>query len=224
MLAVGMAAALGCVRLGFWQLSRLAERRAFNREVSARLDRAPVAPEALPNDTAARRFRAVRLEGAFDYDREIALTSRTRKGAPGVHVFTPLRRAGNDTAILVNRGWVYAADGVVADLTRMREADTATVLGFAERFIASDRPIASSANPRAVHRLDLEQLRTRFPYPIAPFVVVWTDSVVGPPASAPRRLGAPELTEGSHLSYALQWFSFAIIGVAGMVAFIRRSR
>ena len=207
-------------------MSRLAERRAFNRQVAEGLAREPVGPERLPADTSARRFHAVRVNGAFDYDREIVLTSRIRRGAPGVHVFTPLRRAGNDTAVLVNRGWIYSPDGAEADLSGWRDADTVAVSGWVDRFAEpSSRPITASANPRGVHRLDFVQIRKRFPYPVAPYVIVWTDSVAAPRASTlPARLGTPDLTEGSHLSYAIQWFSFAAIGLVGIVVFIRKTR
>jgi surfeit locus 1 family protein len=231
-LVIGSAAVLACIRLGFWQLGRLAEKRASNQEVAKRLARQPIPVERLPAgaDTAARRFHQVRLEGTLDYDREIVLTARVRRGSPGVHIFTPLRRAGNDTAVLVNRGWIYSPDGIQADLARWRDADAVTVHGYTDRFTpppstSPPRSIASSANPRAVHRLDYEQLRPRFPYPIAAYTVVWVDSVASAQAQTlPVRAGLPELSEGSHLSYAIQWFGFGLIGSVGMVFFIRKGK
>ena len=106
------------VRLGFWQLSRLDERRAFNARRAL-----PLSQPEIPFDSLRDRepYRRVGIEGTPDFDHEIALSGRSRNGSPGVHVVTPFRRAGNDTAVLVNRGWVYAPDAATADLSRFRE-------------------------------------------------------------------------------------------------------
>jgi hypothetical protein len=62
------------------------------------------------------------LRGTLDYDNEIVHTLRGRGGSPGVNILTPLRRVGNDTAVLVNRGWLYAPDGITVDTKPWREA------------------------------------------------------------------------------------------------------
>jgi surfeit locus 1 family protein len=225
LLILGSAAVLGCFRLGMWQLDRLEQRRAFNRSVAERLAAAAVPLERLVLDTTAR-FRRVHVRGAFDYAEEIVHTSRVRRGVPGVHILTPLRRPGNDTAILVNRGWVYSPDGIEVDLTRWRDSTRAIVSGWLDRFAeASPRPVASSRNARAVHRLDHAQLRERFPYPIAPLILVWSDRAPQPADSLlPVRPAPPSLGEGSHKSYAFQWFSFGIVGILGIGAYLLRGR
>jgi len=43
-----------------------------------------------------------------------------------------------------------------------------------------------------------------------------------PARGLPRRWPAPALDDGPHLSYAIQWFSFAIIVLAGTAALLRR--
>lgn len=222
-LVIGTLAVLGCIRLGIWQLDRLSEKREANATVSQRLTKPPIAPELMPNDTSQLRHHRVAVSGTFDFDNEIVLTSRVRQGAPGAWILTPLRREGNDTAVLVNRGWVYSADGATVELQAWREPATASVSGYTERYSGvQGRPVSSSLNPRAVHRVDLDSIRQRFPYPVAPYIVVWTDTAAAPPATrVPERVGFPSLGEGSHLSYAVQWFSFAAIGVIGMVAFLR---
>jgi cytochrome oxidase assembly protein ShyY1 len=50
------------VRLGVWQLSRLAERRAFNAELTSRAITAPVSLDELPADSALAHFRRVKIE------------------------------------------------------------------------------------------------------------------------------------------------------------------
>ena len=67
-------------------------------------------------------------------------------------------------------------------------------------------------------RLDRESLRSRLPYPLYPLYIRQVpDSTL---ASFPRRLEPPALDDGPHLSYAIQWFSFALIALifAGVIA------
>ena len=86
------------------------------------------------SDTATAHFRRVRVRGAYDYPNEIVLTLRGRNGSPGVNILTPIRRAGNDTAVLVNRGWVYSPDGVTVETKQWREGDSVDANGFVEVF------------------------------------------------------------------------------------------
>ena len=86
---VVLAIVLGAifVRLGFWQLARLGERRAANRAVAAQLAMAPepFAAVARAPDGVNRRAR---VEGALDYQSEFVVTGRSRNGSPGVHIMT----------------------------------------------------------------------------------------------------------------------------------------
>src|SRR5256885_643269 len=109
-LVLAFAAAALCVRLGVWQLSRLRQRRAWNAVIAARLAAPPVTPTALPADSGAAHYRTVHVAGRPDYAREVVLTNRSRQGSPGVEVLTPVRVAGSDTLLLVDRGWVYSPD------------------------------------------------------------------------------------------------------------------
>src|SRR5918998_6664213 len=90
-----LSVAAVCVRLGVWQLSRLAERRARNAEAAASMHGAPVALADLAGDSLAPRFRRVRVSGSFDFEHELVVTGKTRQGSPGVHIITPLRQDGS---------------------------------------------------------------------------------------------------------------------------------
>ncbi|MDQ3698804.1 MAG: SURF1 family protein [Gemmatimonadota bacterium] len=221
-----------CVRLGFWQLDRLDQRRARNADVAARLS-APAIPVALlPADTAAARWRRVRLEGTWDFDREIALTGRSRAGSPGVNLITPLRLHGDTLAVLVNRGWVYSPDATTVDLALWREPDRAAIEGYALTIPAAQgTDPRSSRDPRAWHALDAAYIADLLPYPVAPFyVVALADTVPRSEervaaggregTSTPARLVPPVLDDGSHWGYAVQWFSFAVIAIVGVSALI----
>ena len=210
------------VRLGFWQLSRLHERRAHNALIAAqRLDR-PVAFTTLPRDTAAAHYRAAFIEGRFDYGHELVLASRLRQGSPGVELLTPMFVAGSDTAVLVNRGWVYSPDAASVDLARWREGDSTRVAGYVETYPPDDGVTTSAFGPRVVRRASRSEIAAKVPYPVAPYYLIVTSDSAG--RDHPARRAEPVLDEGPHRSYAIQWFSFALIAIGGAAAVVFRER
>jgi surfeit locus 1 family protein len=219
-LALGAAALF--VRLGFWQLSRLHERRAHNAVVAAQRLDPPLEFAALPRDTGAAHYRAAHVEGRYDYEHEIVLASRTRGGSPGVEILTPVRVAGSDTAVLVDRGWVYSPDGATVDLARWREGDSARVAGYVATYMPDDGVTTSVFGPRVVRRASRSEIAAKVPYPVAPYFLIVTSDSAGP--NHPVRREQPVLDEGPHRSYAIQWFSFALIAIGGAAAVVFRER
>jgi surfeit locus 1 family protein len=219
---LAIAIAIACILLGCWQIRRLWARQKANDIVAGRRFTPEVELDSLPRDTAAAHFRRVHVKGIYDQAQEIIYTLRGRNGSPGVNILTPLLRNGKDTAVLVNRGWVYSADGTTIDTQPWRETDALNGHGFVETF-PTQGPFAppNPARPRSFRRLDRSALAKVFPYPIANYFVVLTDSSTSP--SAPPRVEQTPLDEGPHRNYAIQWFSFAAISIIGLVFFIRRT-
>jgi surfeit locus 1 family protein len=219
--AFALASAILFVRLGLWQVDRLHERQAWNATIThARLNH-PLPLMRLPNDTSAAHYRAATVDGRFDYDNELILSNRTRRGSPGVELLTPVRIAGTDTAILVNRGWVYSPDGTSVDQARWREGDAAHLAGYVELF-GTDTAITTAANPRIIRRVGRLDVTSKLPYPVTPFYLV----AVGDTADLrhPARRDLPVLDDGPHRGYAAQWFSFALIALVGAAIVVRRER
>ncbi len=212
--------ALICARLGVWQLSRLAERQAWNTHLEERLAAAPVEVTLLPPDTAAGHYRRVSARGRFDYTAQVALATRSSQGSPGVHVLTPLR-LDNGAIAMVNRGWVYAPDAMTIDAAKWREheGDTITVTGYAETWSGRETvPVPDGT--RVVRALDSSAVARLVGEPVLPYYIAQTsDSARG--SARPVRLSEPVLSDGSHRSYAIQWFSFALIALVGGTLLVR---
>lgn len=222
--AVVMAAV--CIRLGIWQVGRLAERRAANAALAAQLDAPAVTWGEALRDSSRARFRRVQLTGRYDYSRELVLTSRGMRGAPGVHVLTPLV-VDSGPPVLINRGWAYAADGMTVDLSKWHEGDSATVDGYVDAFVPVRGMVSTVTQPRGVRYLQRDTIEARIGERIAPFLVVQRlGAVQGDTLDHLIRVELPPLDEGSHQSYAIQWFAFAAIalGGAGVVATRARGR
>ena len=204
------------VRLGVWQLDRHQQRRAFNADRAARLSAA-----AAPFDSVRRVqegwLRRSILEGEPDYEREFVITGRSRNGSPGVHIMTPVKQAGSDTAVLVNRGWVYAPDAATVDLNRWRESRT-SFSGHTDTMpTPATPPQLKNRGLRSLSRAGVDSL---LPYPFHSLYLVAHDSV----PDSPARLSQPALDAGSHLSYAIQWFCFAAIAIGGAVIVWHKAR
>lgn len=244
LLAVAAAAAALFSGLGLWQLDRHAGREARNDTLRVRLE-APAVDAGrvrIAGDTLA--WRRVRLRGRYDYDREIVLRGRAHGGTPGVYVVTPLRREAG-RAVLVVRGWLPAADGVHAPLARGRPAsrpDSAvTVTGVLLPSVSEARAALArdtvDGEPRLVaSHVDVAALADSLPYPVADLYAqrvsaaggAYDRSERGESAGAgnggelPAAVAAPSPDPGPHLWYALQWFGFAVIALAGTGAYLYR--
>ena len=207
-------------RLGVWQLHRLAERRAWNAHLEQRLASPPVPVAALPADSAAGHYRRVSARGIFDFASQVALAGRSSQGSPGVHLLTPLRLA-DGAVVLVNRGWVYAPDAMTVDAARWREheGDTVVVTGYAETWSGTET-VPVPPTQHVVRTLDSTAVATRVGAPVLRYFIVQTSDSAAAPAR-PVRLGEPVLDDGSHRSYAVQWFSFSLIALVGGALLVR---
>lgn len=243
------------VRLGFWQLSRLDERRALNESVAARLDAPAITDAAELEDTTGLGYRTATVSGRFDGERSIVLPGRSYRGVPGVHLLTPLRLDGRNDAVLVNRGWVPSADAATIDVADFYTSGDITIRGLVLPFPGAAQSLAQrprveseaapgSTSPRASRTaadaasgsgsgnafrrvwftVDEDRIRGQYPYRLLPALVQQLPAAAGQAPRYPRQLDPPPLDEGPHLGYALQWFSFALIGVLGWVALALRGR
>lgn len=218
-----IATALIFSRLGVWQLQRLHERRTRNDALAARL-RTPALPlSQLPADSAGAHWRRALVTGSYDFDHQIVLSGRTHDGSPGVQILTPMHPENGGPAVLVNRGWVYSPDAASVDLGKWDEPPHETVTGYVEDFVHGGRGVARlPSHPNAWTRLDAEELRTAFPFPIAPYYVVALDTLAEYrlahqiPGVTAVRLELPQMDDGPHLSYAIQWFTFAAVALVGV--------
>ncbi len=226
-LLAALAMAVLCVRLGFWQLSRLEQKRAMNRARRQALE-APVMAWRPGMNTASFR-RRIQVTGSYDPIRQILLRGRSNGGMPGVEVLTPLRIEGSGAAVLVDRGWLPAADGATARPEDYPEPGVRRVVGFVEPGApAGAQPrlrmarTAEGAMLLGASRVVLDSLGRFFPYPLLGFTVrALPDSAA---SAMPVRAAPRPLDEGLHLSYAVQWFSFAFIILVGSGVLVFRSR
>ncbi|MGE5226285.1 MAG: SURF1 family protein [Planctomycetaceae bacterium] len=227
LLLVAIVVAATCVRLGLWQLSRLHGRRQVNAVIAANFAQPPRPLQDLMahTDPASLGYRQAEVRGTYDPAHEVILFGRSSaEGRSGNQVLTPL--VMNDgTTILVNRGWVPPQD-VTTPLTGEAAAPTGPVDVSGILFPPDARtPPAPGATPSPVVTIvNLEQLSAQMPHPLLPVYLLLQHQQPAQPGPLPEPPPMPVLDDGPHLSYALQWFSFATIALVGYVVLVRRDR
>ena len=237
-LVVALGLAL-LIRLGFWQLERLAERRAGNAHLVAQLDMAPLDLSGQAPLPANVDLRRATVRGSYDFAQELVLRNRALNGAPGVHLITPLRIAGSDRAVLIDRGWI-PYDQAAPTLRKAFDgpADEVEVRGILHASQArlnslspADPPL-SPERPRLDEwfRIDIPHIQQQIPYSLLPIYLEEGQPNLAalPPMASSDALPRPDiqvdLSDGPHLSYAIQWFSFAAILLVGYVTlFVKQS-
>jgi cytochrome oxidase assembly protein ShyY1 len=219
--------AYGCWWLGEWQFSRLDERRDKNAHISRNLELPPAPVEqvlSVGEEVAPDEYwRKVRATGTYLADEQVAVRYQTRDGQAGVDVVTPLRVDGSDALLLVDRGWL--ATGNTGDaVTQLPEppSGTVTVVGWVRPDATGDSIAVSSGSTRAISSDAIGETLD------APLYDGWVDLARQRPKSAQplERTDLPDLTEGPHFFYGLQWWFFAALAVFGFgyLAFDERRR
>jgi surfeit locus 1 family protein len=227
------------IRLGYWQLERLEQRREFNARVQAQLDAEPLelnrvlherSSQQTADDVQGMEYRSVEVTGVYDHENEVVLLNQAWQNRLGVRLLTPLLIEGSDSAILVDRGWVPHEDYTEGRLENFYETGSVTVLGvFRNSQTRPDIGWRSDPDPVPGERqisffmANVDRIQQQVPYTLLPVYVQQspTPGVDGLPNRAALSL---ELTEGSHLGYAIQWFVFAAILFFGYPFFVKREQ
>jgi surfeit locus 1 family protein len=198
------------VALGFWQLDRLDARKAQNELVVARAAAEPVdVGEALDPASDAEavddlRFAAVTVTGT--YEGEAVVVRATQDGLSGGRVFSPLVLADGEE-VMVLRGFVaQGSDGSIP--APEPPTGEVTVEGFAIP-VRRLEPIARQSLDDAASTADGERL---------PVILQASEA----DSDQLQVVPPPDLDEGPHLSYAVQWFLFAAVVAVGYPLLLRR--
>jgi cytochrome oxidase assembly protein ShyY1 len=224
------------VAAGFWQIDRLDTRRADNALITARMAEAPAeVSTVIPLDASvagdeldAVRYRPVLARGTYLVDETVMVEHRTFNGAPGGWVLTPLLLE-DGTAVVVNRGFIgfTRAGDLAAPDPPSGEVVVEGLVQLSEQRGRMGAVDPAGGRVEALIRVDLGRIAAQLDVPLRPAYVQLRASAPPEPEPAPGApvllaLPAPDLGEGPHLSYAVQWFIFATIGLVGYPLILRR--
>lgn len=211
--------------LGFWQLDRLEERKQINATIETRFEQDPIPFDSLQTYTPEEiEYRRVVVSGSFLPHEEVLVRSQIHNGTAGFHVITPAE-TGSGVGVLVNRGWLPAGLGSVPVDEAPPPTGEAVIVGWIH--LSQERPPLGREEPPGdlvvVNRVDIPRIQQQISIDLEDvYVVELADDRV---SDLPVPIDPPSFSdEGSHFSYAFQWFGFALITAIGYVFLVRRRR
>lgn len=216
------------VRLGFWQLDRLKWRQSFNEHYITQI-KAPILDlntNYQNDDLIDMEYRKIMVEGIYDFDHEVYLQNQVYENLPGYHVLTPLIINDGAAAVIINRGWI-PLDYSEAEIKNIQPGGKQRVDGLI-RLALNDTTFENGLGTLEADGsilfwkyINLEQLAKQIPYDIEP---IYIEKKAGQGTEYPIiAFKEIEITQGSHLGYAIQWFFFAALLGGGYPAFIRKN-
>ncbi|TYL56032.1 SURF1 family protein [Nocardioides sp. BGMRC 2183] len=202
--------------LGEWQFGRLEDRKDRNAIIRANetQDPASVNDVLAPGDPVAadEEWRVVTATGTYDVDDTVIVRYRTDdNGLPGVDAVVPLVTA-DGTALLVDRGWYGTDDPATtgSDVPAPPEGEV-TITGWVRADGTGDSTVVHDQSTRAISSIAIGDALDREVY--GGFVDLRSEDPE--PAEPLTRAELPELDEGPHFFYGLQWWFFGVLAAAG---------
>lgn len=211
--------------LGFWQLSRAAQKEALQAAMMAQASQAPLDTAAVADlsGASADLYRPVKVTGVWEAADSVYLDNRQMDGKVGFFVLTPLRLQPSGLVLIVQRGWVARNFEARASVPPV---DTPTGMVHVEGQIAPPPSKLYEPGTPGVglirQNLDLVQFRQQSGLPLADFTIRQT----GPTSDGLRRnWPAVALGVEKHYGYAFQWFSMSalVLGLYLWFQFFRRT-
>ena len=228
-LAATVLGVLVTARLGMWQLDRAAQKRALQAALDTRIAQPELSVNALARtaaDAEPQYQRRIRVVGEWVPSHTVFLENRQMHGQPGFFVVTPLRLAGQQDAVLVQRGWAPR------DLRDRQIVPAVPTPAGPVEVLAHVAPppgrlfdFAGAAAPGPIRQnLDIAAFGTELGMPLRPLSLVQLD---GSPAAAGdglrRDWPAPAVDLQKHLGYAFQWFALCAL-MAGLYVWFQLVR
>ena len=210
------------LNLGFWQLNRLEDKRKFNSVLRAHTS-TPIQTldQAVPTkwDKATDEWIRVSVTGTYDSTKTVTIINRSQDGTAGYNSAVPFTSLSNRT-ILVNRGFIplvmptpTVPTGRIELVGYLRASQSRSALG----------PVDSTDTGNTeFQRFDIPLISSNVGGDLEPMFLQLIQESPASSSPWPAIVQLPPLDEGTHFSYALQWFFFCLVAFTAWVVVIRR--
>ena len=209
-----------CLIAAQWQYQRGVDRHARNAIIEKHIALAPTSLDSVKDSPLAAEWQTVTTQGVFDPTKQILLKNRYSEGFYGFEVLT-LFTTPNNEKFWVDRGWVKA--GAAATIAPTITPPPTTPVSITGRLrLDSSLPRGSffalpADGSGLISKLHAQSQLDTEDYYID--LLSGSESSLTP--AVPAQL--PELSDGPHMAYALQWLFFGGLVIYGRIL-IRRTR
>jgi len=207
--------------LGEWQFHRLADRKASNAIVAHNTAAPPVpVSDVLVPDrpvSSSDEWRVVTATGTYDPDDTVIVRYRTRDGASGSDVVVPLVTT-DGPALLVDRGWLATDTSPTEPVDAPAPpSGEVTVTGWVRVDATGDSTAVSTASTGdqlSTRAISSDRIATALDRQVyGGFVDLKSEDPA--PNTQLERAELPELDNGPHFFYGLQWWFFGVLAIVG---------
>lgn len=214
--------AVACVALASWQIDRRAEAVSKIQRVAANYDLPPVKFQDVSaldqKAVVAFEWRNVQLSGRYLVDDALLVRNRAIAGQPGFVQLVPFELSTGEI-VVIERGWISADSELNPSNAFMPSGSQKEVIArvrLSEEIPNRESPEGqlTSINLGEIETVLDNSVETDF------YLRLVSESPAEP--SYPQPLSRPVLDEGNHLSYAVQWIIFAIMGFFALFWAIRQ--
>ncbi|GAA1490600.1 SURF1 family protein [Brachybacterium sacelli] len=228
LLLVLLASAI-CVSLGFWQFGRFEGKRDAAAVIESHYEAEPVPlADVLPSPDfsfgATDDWTPVELRGSYCTDPDCVLYVRNRQlqGSVGFWQLVPFTTDEGST-LLVVRGWVNSQSerSAPADPAPVPEGELSLTVRLRPAEPVLDREIPEGQ----VHSVNPPQIEGLLPAGDGEMITDAYGDLAAEEPESPRPVALPEPDRslGPHLSYAVQWWAFALFFPGALIYRTRRT-
>lgn len=216
---VALALIFLCLIAAQWQYHRGVDRHARNSLIEANIAAPEMSLVAATRDLKKNEWRIVRTSGRFDSSQTILLRNRYFEGKYGFEYLT-LFVTPDGAKFWIDRGWLVAGkDALTAPIVPVTPTGMVELVGRLR--LDTSLPQGSffalpTSGDELVSKWNAQNAVETEPYYLDLQSGSWLSAV-----KVPAQL--PELSDGPHMAYALQWVFFAGLVGYGRIL-IRRSR
>lgn len=194
--------------LGFWQLSRAAEKAELNALYEGRQLAGSQEYIELPTDVDLS-YQPVTLRGRYLNEKRVYLDNRINQGRFGYEIITPFQLQGSLQRVLVNRGWVAGDSGrrtlpSVAAIEGIVSLSGNVHVSLGKPFTLGEQSVAGW--PKVVQYLDIEALSDEIEGDVYPHSIRLKE---GAPGAYRANWVVVNMQPEKHQAYAFQWFAMA---------------
>lgn len=211
---IALSLILLCLWAAQWQYHRGVDRHARNNLIVEQSRLPEVKLSELTGNIDSFEWRKISIQGSFDDENQILLRNRYTEGVYGFEQLTLF--VFEERRIWVDRGWIKA--GSNATIPPLLQRTNENIVNITGRLrLDSSLPqgkffaVSNNAQRDLVSQLDARKGIQTEDFYID--LITVSDTAMNP--DVPVEL--PELSDGPHMAYALQWIFFA-----GLVIYGRR--